>query len=367
MLIFDAHLDLSANATEWNRDLTLSVAELRTGERSMTDHVARGHGTVALPDMRRGGVGMCVATQIARVVTDPNNPLPGWRSPAQAWAMTQAQRAWYAAMEDAGEMRLVHDVASLNEIAAAWTDALADSPAGTDDTNRRRLPVGFVLSLEGADSLITLDHLHRAHAYGLRAVGPAHYGPGIYAHGTDAEGNLPAAGRDLLREMDSLGMILDVTHLTDEAFWEAIELYAGPIWASHQNCRGLVPHQRQFSDEQLKALIGRGAVIGAAMDAWMLAPGWVRGETTPQSAGVTLRTVVDHIDHVCQLAGNADHAGIGSDLDGFFGTEQSPADLDTIADLARIPDLLRERGYEPAAIANLAHGNFLRFLREAWA
>src|SRR5690606_15031253 len=124
----------------------------------------------------------------------------------------------------------------------------------------------------------------------------------------------------------------DATHLCDESFWEALEQFHGPVWARHNNCRALVNDTRQFTDEQLKELIARGGVIGAALDAWMMVPGWVRGKTTPKEAGVTLEHLLDHIDHVCQLAGNARHAAIGTDLDGGFGREQCPGDLDTIAD-----------------------------------
>jgi membrane dipeptidase len=230
----------------------------------------------------------------------------------------------------------------------------------------RQPPVGYLLSLEGADSLVTLQHLERAYAQGLRAVGPAHYGPGTYAQGTDAAGGLGWRGRELLREMERLGVILDVTHLCDESFWEALDRFGGSLWASHSNCRALVPHHRQFSDEQLRRLIERGAVIGAALDAWMLAPNWIRGTTTPEQAGVTLDHLAAHIDHVCQIAGNASHAGIGSDLDGAFGREQTAADLDTIADLAGLPERLRARGYDAADVDQILHGNFIRFLARAW-
>ncbi len=107
-------------------------------------------------------------------------------------------------------------------------------------------------------------------------------------------------------------------------------------------------------------------MIGVALDAWMLYPGWVRGRTRPEEAGVKLEAMVDHIDHVCQLAGNARHAAVGTDLDGGFGREQSPCDLDTIADLARLPDLLRARGYGPPDVTAILHGNWVRFFREAW-
>ena len=354
MLIFDAHLDLAMNALEWNRDLTRPIDEIRAREASLHDKPDRGRGTVSFPEMRRGSIGLCVATQIARYVA-PGNPLQGWHSPEQAWAMSQGQLAWYRAMEDRGELTQITDGASLDRHFTMWQDGAAAT-----------VPIGYVLSLEGADSIVTLQHLERAYAQGLRAVGPAHYGPGVYAYGTDACGDLGTRGRELLREMERLGIILDTTHLCDESFRDALDHFGGPVWASHSNCRSLVPHNRQFSDDQIRELIDRGAVIGAVLDAWMLVPNWVRGRTTPEAAGVTLRTVVEHIDHICQLAGNARHCGIGSDLDGAFGREQCPTDVHTIADLARLPALLSERGYSDDDVRAIAHGNFVRFLREAW-
>jgi membrane dipeptidase len=353
VLIVDAHLDLSMNALEWNRDLTRPIDEIRSRERDLKDKPDRGRGTVSFGEMRRGRVGLCVATQIARYVT-ANNPLPGWHSPAQAWAATQGQLAWYRAMEERGELVQIHDREALDRHLGRWRDAATGAP------------IGYVLSLEGADSLVTLVHLERAYVHGLRAVGPAHYGPGVYANGTGAHGDMGMRGRELLREMERLGIILDVTHLCDESFRDALDHFRGPVWASHSNCRSLVPNGRQFSDDQIRELVRRDAVIGVAFDAWMLVPGWVRGETMPERAGVTLATVANHIDYICQIAGNARHCGIGSDLDGAFGREQCPSDVHTIADLARLPALLAARGYSGEDVQQIAHGNFVRFLRNAW-
>ncbi|MFL5809993.1 MAG: membrane dipeptidase, partial [Flavisolibacter sp.] len=111
----------------------------------------------------------------------------------------------------------------------------------------------------------------------------------------------------------------------------------------------------------------RGAVLGGALDAWMLVPNWIRGESTPTSMNCHLGILIDHFDHICQLAGNARHIGIGSDLDGAFGTEQCPYDLETIADLQKLPALLAKRGYSDTDIENVMHGNWLRFLRNAWS
>jgi membrane dipeptidase len=160
-------------------------------------------------------------------------------------------------------------------------------------------------------------------------------------------------------------MILDVTHLSDDCFRQALDIYQGPIWASHHNCRALVPHQRQLSDEQIRLLVERNAVIGVALDAWMIVPGWIRGKTTPTSSGIKLEHLVRHIDHICQLAGNAEHVGLGSDLDGAFGTEQTPQDLQSIADVQKLPGLLRDRGFSDRDLTNFCSGNFLRFLERA--
>jgi len=356
MFTIDAHLDLSMNALEWNRDLTQEVSAINQRETGLTDKPDRALATVSLPELRRGNIGLVVATQIARYVA-PDNRLPGWHSPEQAWAQTQGQLAWYKAMEDAGEMFQVNDLETLEKHIALWQN---DQPAAEK-------PVGYILSLEGADSLVTPRHLERACQKGLRAVGPAHYGPGRYAQGTDATGKMTALGHELLKEMERLNVILDATHLCDDSFWDALVRFNGHVWASHNNCRSLVNHNRQYSDEQIKALIDRGAIIGAALDAWMMVPNWQRGVSQPKEMNCNLEVMIDHIDHICQLAGNALHVGIGSDLDGAFGKEQCPYDLETIADLQKVPDLFRKRGYTDADVENLMNGNWLRFLKKAWA
>ncbi len=354
MFIFDAHLDLSMNAMEWNRDLTLTVPEIREREVGKTDKPDRGKNMVSLPAMRDGNIGLCVATQIARYVKKENN-LPGWHSQHQAWAQTQGQLAWYKSMEKAGEMVQIRNLNDMERHLALWQ---------TDQPNK---PIGYILSLEGADSIVDMGYLEQSYESGLRAIGPAHYGPGVYAYGTDSVGGIGVKGKELLKKIEELNLILDATHLCDMSFWETMKVYDGPVWASHNNCRKLVDHNRQFSDEQIKELIQRKAVIGVVLDAWMMVPNWVRGKSTPQDMGVTLEIMVDNIDHICQLAGNTDHVGIGTDLDGGYGLEQSPADMDTIADLQKVPDLLKKRGYSQTDIDKIMNLNFLNFLRRVWA
>ena len=356
MLIIDAHLDLSWNALQGNRDLLRSAYTIRTQEVG-TLGKGRAQGTVAFPDMRHGRIAVSVVTLFARCTGQPS-PHSDYASPAQSYGVAQGQLAYYRALEHEGHIRIIADRANLDSHIAHWE---AWEGTGSDDTP----PLGFVISMEGADPILQPEQLEEWVGGGLRLLGLTHYGPGRYAGGTGTELGLTELGPPLLAEMERLGVTLDLTHCSDQAFWEALEHYGGLVLASHNNCRALVPHQRQFSDAQLRAIFERDGVIGAAFDAWMLRPGWVSGQTTNE--GVTLDTVVDHMDHVCQLAGNSRHAGIGTDLDGGYGREQSPCDLDTIADLQKLATLLADRGYNDDDMAAIMHGNWLRLLRQAWS
>lgn len=356
MFIVDAHLDLSMNALEWNRDLRLPLEQINKREAGLFDKPDRGKALVSLPELRKANIGLIVATQIARYVA-AGNSLPGWHSPEQAWAQTQGQLAWYKAMEDAGEMVQVNNLQSLAAHLNGWADKNQESVK----------PIGYILSLEGADSLVNLDYVSKAYDAGLRAIGPAHYGQGRYANGTDSSGKLNGAGLDLLKEMDRLHIILDVSHLCEESFWDALNNFEGPVWASHSNCRALVDHNRQFSDDQILALIEREAVIGIALDSWMMVPGWVRGKSDARALNCNLDVLINHIDHICQLAGNSLHVGIGSDLDGAFGREQCPYDLESIAGLSKIGIQLAKRGYNADDVLNIMSKNWIIFLKNSWA
>ncbi len=357
MLVFDAHLDLAWNAIDWNRDLLLPVAEIRRREREqgMTDK-GRGCNTVSFPELRKGKVAIFIATLLARLLRPNNMPtIQRYSSMEAAYAAACGQLAYYRALEEGGLLRWIKDWPTLEAHLRTWQ---------ADEDGHQ--PLGFILSMEGADPVLSPDQVGQWWQAGLRIIGPTHYGVSPYAHGTGTEGGLFPLGRPLLEAMERVGMILDVTHLSDQSFDEALDVYGGPLLASHHNCRALVPNQRQLTDEQIKRIVARGAVIGTALDTWMLYPGWIRGQTRPEDVGVRLEAMIDHIDRVCQLAGNAGHAAIGTDLDGGFGLEQSPCDLDTIADLQRVPDLLRRRGYNEEAITGIMYGNWLRFFHSAW-
>mgnify|MGYP003308987434 FL=1 len=352
MFIFDAHLDLAMNALEWNRDLTKSVYQIRESEKGMVDKPDRGNNTVSLDAMRKGNIGICVATQIAGIKNKINPH--GWSSMEQAWAQTQGQLIWYKEMEKNGEMYHIYDLNTLDNQIENW------------QKETKKKPIGYILSLEGADSIVNIDYLEKSYMLGLRAIGPAHYGPGVYAHVTDSNGSIGQKGKELVKKIEELNLILDVTHLSDTSFWETIEIYNGNLWASHNNCRKFVNHNRQFSDDQIKEIIRRDGVIGVPLDAWMMVPNWIRGKSTPETMGVTLNQMIENIDHICQLSGNSNHVGIGTDLDGAFGIEQTPTDIDTIADLQKVPLMLKKIGFSESDVEKVMNKNFINFLKRVW-
>lgn len=379
MILIDSHLDLSWNALNWNRDLTQSVADIRRAEAGMTE-AGRATNTVAFPEMRRGEVAICLATVLARTST-LGEALLDYRTREIASAMSKGQLAYYRIMEEEGLVRMLKDWRAVEDHLRQWKEEAAQTSRRSNSADvswamtghsstlpgeeAPPCPLGYILSMEGADPILSPASVSEWWEDGLRVVGLAHFGLSAYAHGTGSTGGLTSRGHDLLRAMEEVGMILDITHLSDESFWEAVDIFKGPVLASHNNSRALVPGDRQLSDEQIRYLIDRGSVIGAVCDTWMLYPGWEKGKT-PTSL-VTLETVVDHIDHVCQIAGNSLHSAIGSDLDGGYGTEQCPCDLDTIADLQKIPGLLGRRGYKENDVEDIMHGNWLRFFEKAWA
>jgi membrane dipeptidase len=269
-----------------------------------------------------------------------------------AYAHAQGQLAYYRLLESEGHLRIIK---TRSELTSHW-DAWQKNPATT--------PLGIILGMEGADTILRPEQVNEWWNEGLRAVGPVHYGRSQYACGTSTNGPLSDAGVRLLKEFQRVGMILDVTHLCDESFSHAMEVYEGPMIASHHNCRALVPGERQLSDEQIRLLISRDAVIGTAFDAWMLYPDWKRGETDPQF--VKIEDAADHIDHICQLAGTTRHCAIGSDLDGGFGTEQTPGDLNTISDLHKLESILAARGYSAVDIDGIFFGNWLRLFTHSF-
>jgi membrane dipeptidase len=294
-------------------------------------------------------------TVMTRIAPEDHRTQTGMYSQSQCYGIGQGHAAYYRALEREGALRIIRSLPELDRHVAAWQE----DPAGT--------PIGLVLSMEGADSIMDPGQVEEWRKLGLRMASISHYGTGAYAHGTGTQGGLFPGAVALLRELKAAGIIVDLTHLTDQGFWELLERYDGPVAASHHNCRALVPGQRQLTDEMIRAVAERGGVIGVVLDAWMLDPEWKQEvPACDQRVRVTLDNAADHLEHIIAVTGSTNCCGIGSDLDGWFGQEESPADLNTIADLSKIAEVLRKRGHADAEVSKILHGNWLRLLRETW-
>ena len=364
MLIIDGDYPMANGAIDLNRDLTLSIEAVRATPDETPAQERRPASSVmaSLPEMRRGRIAVALVKIVVRIQRE-GNPSPGYRTGDIAYAVAQGRLAYYQILEHRGETRILKTREDFKTHMQNWSEA----------TNHEGLPVGMVLGMESADPILWPEQVHEWWESGLRTINLAHYGVSTYAHGTGTPGGLLPDAKPLLREMEGLGIILDLTHTADDAFWQALDLFSGPVMASHQNCRALVPGERQFSDAQLKAILARGAVIGTSMDTWMLyAEGnldWggeipTRRSRFPREA-ITLAHVADHIDYVCQLAGNSQHAAIGGDTDGQTGKGGAPYEIDTVADYQRVAAVLEKRGYAQEDIANVMCRNWQRFYEQS--
>ncbi len=369
MHIIDGHLDLAMNALCYERDITLPLDALRCRE---AGGVKDGRGTpmVTLPEMARGGVVLCMATLIARAKPwveasrDIRRDNLDWPTQTMAHAIAQGQLAYYRKLEAQGLIRIV---TTLAELESHWSRATADQGG-----EKATLPPGVILTMEGADPIVEPGDVRAWFAQGVRAVSLAHFGHGQYAAGTpsrspdsaEKDGPLQPRGPALLREVEAIGMALDLSHASDQSFRESLDHFGGHVYASHTNCRALANNVRQFTDEQLRLIIQRQGVIGAVLHNGMIR--WINDAMPPRNE-VSLAHLADHIDHVCQLAGNAHHVAIGSDLDGGFGVEDTPREINSIADLPTLEPILKDRGYSDLDIANIFHGNWRDFWKRVWS
>ncbi len=360
-LIFDGHLDLAMNALGYERDQRLPVDDLRAFEVNAKDD-GRETPTVTIDAMQKAGVACCVATVIARTkrVKPERNPIRrNLDYPTQdiAHGAAMGQLAYYESLQRQGVIDLINTAGELQEHWSRWQGGALDAP------------VGVIVTMEGADPIVEPEEVHHWYARGVRTLMLSHTADSPYAFGTPPwdsvgppeQGPLTDKGRRLLDEMSELNMPLDLTHLCDQSFHEAVERFTGPIYASHSNCRALATKHRQLTDEQLKIIIERDGLIGTVLCNSMLRDG------TPETLShelVGLDALAEHIDHICQLAGDARHVAIGSDLDGGFGREWSPREIDTIADLHVLEDVLAKRGYSSDDVALVMSGNWLRYWLE---
>ena len=353
MFIVDAHLDLAYNALQKKRDPRRRLADIRAAE---APDYKRGIPTVSFSAMRRGGVGLVFATLFNSPANDPfpdgSDEDERYSTPAEAHRLGMQQIDFYRRLVDEDEtLRLVTDRATLEEVVASHVATGPDA----------RPLLGLLLLMEGADHIRAPEETELWRDAGVRVIGPA-WDDTRYCDGAwrGSKIGLSADGFRLLDVMGDLGLILDLTHMSEKATLQGLDAYPGPVVATHANARALVPTERQLSDQQIRLIGERDGVIGCVLFNAFLRAGYRKGDS---KALVTLDHVVAHIDHVCQLIGDARHAGIGSDLDGGFGAADIPTPLDSIADLGLIAGALRERGYSETDVTGVMGGNWVELLR----
>ena len=365
MLIIDGDYPMATGALFWDRDLSWELSRIRTAERGIVKNGGwpDAYAMASLPEMRKAQIAAALV-KVVSCVKRPGHPHGEYRTQNLAYAASMGQLAYYRLLASQGEAAILGTREAFASHVDAWSIA----------TDYSELPVGFVIGMEGADAIVWPEQVHEWWDNGLRVVSLSHYGFSAYSHGTatGTDGGLFPPARPLLEEMDKLGMILDVSHTSDASVREELEIFGGPLLASHQNCRAVTPGERQQPDDILKAVIDRGGVIGASMDTWMIYKGgldWSGRIPSPWEVfpreSVTLEDYVDHIDHVCQLAGSSEHAAIGGDTDGQGGVPEAPFEIDTVVDYQRVAEVLSARGYKDDDVENVMYRNWQRFF-EKW-
>lgn len=341
-LIVDAHEDLALNAQSLGRDLLVGAVE-RRGAEAHDDE--QGGATTSIPDLIRGNVRIVFGTLWANPCGSPFSFKPCYSDPEEAHAQALVQLEYYRQLERRGVITIIKNRGQLEKI--------------VDSTDPK---LGVVILMEGADPIRTPGEVGEWFERGLRIVGPA-WGATRYSGGTKAPGPLTKDGRELLKEMERIGLILDCTHFAEESFLGALDLFDGQVIASHSNPRIFCPTDRHLSDEMIRKLTAKGGVIGTVLYNGFLDGGWQKGDPKDK---VTLSQVVKNIVHVSEVAGGRRFSGIGSDFDGGFGYESIPRELDTSADLYKVGDALKSEGnYSEDEAAGVLGGNFLRLLRRA--
>jgi len=358
MLLVDAHQDLAWNALTFGRDYSLSAHATRDAERNTVAPTHNGSSLLGLPDCLRGNIAIIFGALFA---APARSKMGEWdtltyKDSAQAHRLYSQQLDYYERLTDTHpQFQLINSRRDLETTLVSWN--------GGDPNNRR---VGIVRLMEGADCIREPKEAEWWMGRGVRIVGLS-WGATRYAGGTHEPGPLTPDGRALLSEMASLGFILDLSHASDDSFFEALERFEGSVIASHSNPRALLkdpPRPERFlSDDMIRALAERSGVIGIVPYNRFLKADWRADADGKQS--ITLTHLAAVVDHICQITGSADHAGIGSDFDGGFGVERVPAEIDTAADLGLIGGALKERGYAESDIEKIMGGNWIRILRQS--
>ncbi len=356
--LIDAHEDLAWNMLTFGRDYTRSATETRRLECESHAIAPRhnGHTLLGWPEYQTGQVMLIFSTLFATPLRYKHGDwdILSYATPEEAWLVYHRQvEAYHALAESHPEcFSLITTRAELATLQTAW-----------HDTTRASHPVGLVLLMEGGDGIRHPSELDQWWEDGLRIIGPAWSGT-RYCGGTNEPGPLTEEGRALLSAMADLHFTLDISHMDESAARQALDSYAGTIIVSHANAAACVPGyegNRLLSDDLIRRLLEREAIIGVIPYCRFLKAGW---KVSDGRDGITLETLAVHIDHICQIAGDARHVGLGSDFDGGFGVESAPSDVDTIADLQKLSPILKDRGYSDDDVIAIFGGNWLRYLQE---
>jgi membrane dipeptidase len=366
--IVDAHVDLAYNAIGWRRNYRRAARWIRAQEAGTESARENGLCSVGLPDLVRGRVGIVFGT----IFMEPSRRMMGdspifYRNEQEAHQHGMAQLDFYKRWADQDEhIRVIGSKKDLQAVMTTW--GLGDKkepPPSIFSVRKEPKPihqVGIVPLMEGADPILEPKELERWAERGLRIVGPAWTGT-RYSGGTHEPGGLTKLGRELLDMIASLDLILDVSHLSQEALMESLERFEGGpghLIASHSNPQRLIPTDRHLPDHAIEMIAERQGVIGVVLFNRFLKNGWGTGD---KKSDVTLDHVVRAIDYICQVTGSADYVGIGSDFDGGYGSEAAPRGLDTSRDFHRIGDELLQRGFGRENVEKVMSGNWLRVLR----
>jgi membrane dipeptidase len=350
-VIVDGHEDVALNALAEGRDYLTSAAEIREDEAGTGVEDRYGRCMLGLADWMRGQVGVVVATVSPIPRSDANigelSYTTAHGAHMQGLAMLGVYERWDA--DAAVPIEIVRDTAALDGVVRSW-DAAA--PA----SGRR---IGFVLLIENADCIREPAEAAFWHERGVRLIGPAWH-DSRYSGSSRSGRPLTPLGRELLTEMARLGMAADVTHMSDAACLETLASYDGCVVATHATARRTVDGSRLLADEVVRGIAEHDGVIGVLPVNWALVPKW---QIADGKEGVGIDLVADAVDVLCELTGSARHVAIGSDFDGGLGAEQTPAGIETVADLALIGDALSRRGYSVADVEAIMSGNWLRVLR----
>jgi len=350
-MIVDGHEDIAWNILTFRRDYSQPNRAIRQREQSTPIPQQNGNTLLGKDAWCDGDVGIIFATLF---VSPARSMLGEWETESyrdQKEANDHALRQLdvYRRLSDEGPFCIIETRTDLEACLKARAEA---GPAAEK-------PIGLILLMEGADPILEPAQVAEWYDRGVRLVGPA-WESTRYAGGTHEPGPLTNDGLRLLDRMQELGIILDLSHLSEEGYYQAIDRYEGQVIASHSNPRRFLPGERGLSDPMIRLLAERGGVLGVLPYNKFLKPTWRRGD--PKSL-VTLLDVADVIDHICQLTGDAEHVALGSDFDGGFGLEHVPAEIDTVADLNKLQAVLAGRGYEQKQIAAVLSDNWLRVLR----